>query len=443
MTTPRNTLMHTACIALFLMLLPHNVLAQDKTAPTGSLPGQTSGEPVQQKSDAVAITPIEAKEEKPAAPPVSTVAPAGEQAATGTVQVSEETGGYVVKQGDTLWDIANTFMRDPFLWPFIWKANPTISNPDLIYPGNRLAIPSLAPIERALQVPAAPAPQEQLVEKEPVKKEAAPEEAAAPQEVRQQNGIAAARVIKPIPVKPKPAPGEAGPAVDNTLPVPENEPVPLVDKYVLLSAGYVDNEEYADIVAGTPEPGKSMYSFGDTLYVKIHDQEKVNIGDKYLIYSPMNQVKHPRTGKKMGRLVRGVGILEITAKNPPDALTAKVTLSFGEIVLKCQLTPYQEPALIFKSKEKKSKDISGYIIEVTDTKFVNAENHIVYLDKGIADDVEPGDKFTVYVEHKERGFPMKKVGEALVLIVKQHTSTAQVSYSTDYIKKGDVVVYKK
>jgi hypothetical protein len=43
-------------------------------------------------------------------------------------------------------------LKDPFLWPFIWKANPYIANPDLIYPGNNLAIPSLAPIERALQL---------------------------------------------------------------------------------------------------------------------------------------------------------------------------------------------------------------------------------------------------------------------------------------------------
>jgi hypothetical protein len=60
-------------------------------------------------------------------------------------------GTYTIKQADTLWDISNTFLRDPFLWPLIWKVNPYITNPDLIYPGNTLVIPSLAPIEQAIK----------------------------------------------------------------------------------------------------------------------------------------------------------------------------------------------------------------------------------------------------------------------------------------------------
>jgi hypothetical protein len=45
---------------------------------------------------------------------------------------------YVVKQGDTLWDIARTFLDRPWLWPSVWKDNPDIENPHRIYVGDVL-----------------------------------------------------------------------------------------------------------------------------------------------------------------------------------------------------------------------------------------------------------------------------------------------------------------
>ncbi|GAB4350171.1 MAG: hypothetical protein Kow006_12650 [Gammaproteobacteria bacterium] len=51
---------------------------------------------------------------------------------------------YTVAEGDSLWRLSRRHYQDPILWPHIYRANqPTLVDPDRIYPRDRLTLPTL------------------------------------------------------------------------------------------------------------------------------------------------------------------------------------------------------------------------------------------------------------------------------------------------------------
>ena len=411
MTTRSLTLVQAVFIALLISLVTSAARSQQQEQPSVPPQEKTVGEPSQQ-------TPAETAPEQQGAviiPEQGKQPPEKAEAAPPKEAPKEGKGeSYTIKQGDTLWDISNAYLKDPFLWPFIWKANLYIANPDLIYPGNKLAIPSLAPIERALQAQPEAEQKEKLVEKERPKTETAP------------------------PAKPE---EEQQALVKKKFILPEEAPVPIIDKYTMLNAGFVNQEDSEDVIAGSKE-GKTIYGYDDIVYVTIESKEAV-LGDKFLIYQPLNKVKHPVTGKTFGRLIKVLGILQITEKGAPGTYTARITISFNFAEKGSMLTPYQEPTLVYNTAQAKPKDISGYILEVVDGRTINAQTDIVYLDKGSADGVDAGDRFVIYAKPQKRTYPKPVLGEAQVFIVKEHTATAVVQKSTNYIERGNEVEFKK
>ncbi|MEC9356253.1 MAG: LysM domain-containing protein [Pseudomonadota bacterium] len=92
-----------------------------------------------------ATQPVAPPAPLPMAPPASDPVPMTATPAAApmreTVRLRESGAGrYVVKKGDTLWDISQYFLQDAWQWPELWYVNGQVSNPHLIYPGDVLTI---------------------------------------------------------------------------------------------------------------------------------------------------------------------------------------------------------------------------------------------------------------------------------------------------------------
>ena len=188
----------------------------------------------------------------------------------------QEYEDYTVKKGDTLWYIANKELKDSFLWPKVWKENPGIKNPDLIYPGQKIKIPLYL-----LQKEITPVPEARLPEKAPeMKPEVKPE-------------------IKPEIRVETPAERVVMPARREYL----------VNQPVLASSGYIaDSVYYAGKITDT-ENDKVIIGKGDYAYVRMSNPVKK--GDKFYVVKVEEKVIHPVTGKKLGYLIAVLGVAEV------------------------------------------------------------------------------------------------------------------------------------
>ena len=64
------------------------------------------------------------------------------------------------------------------------------------------------------------------------------------------------------------------------------------------------------------------------------------------------------------------------------------------------------------------------------------QDHVVYIDRGVQDDVQPGDMFTIYRLNRE-GMPPVVLGELAVLSAHPRSSVAKILESRYPIYSGD------
>jgi hypothetical protein len=228
----------------------------------------------------------------------------------GLTQETKEEGMYTIKKGDTLWDISSKFLKDPFLWPKLWQRNPYITNPHWIYPGNPIRLSSMEPVKKE-------EPQK-VVEEKPKEKVKEPE----------------VKKVEPPPVEKKPEV------------VAEVKPIKVEEKPVyfpeIRDAGFISDIEYRGIgIVLDGKEGKNVMSEGDIIYLAFKTSESILIGNKYTIFRVSEEIRHPVSGKKIGKKYNIIGNIQIIDQRG-NFFTAKIIESFDAIMKGDYVQPYSK-----------------------------------------------------------------------------------------------------
>lgn len=277
---------------------------------------------------------------------------------------------HVVKIDDTLWDIADIYYQNPFLWPYIWRANLTkIEDPHWIYPEQLFVIP--------------PHPEGEVTEYVPD------------------------RIMYPTTPTKKTA--EVISFVE-----PDRR---IFSEEIIHRAGFILEEDIPlwGKIIGTEPSGEKLITSYKKVY--IDRAEDVKIGDVLTIYRPGMTVKHPKTGDFLGKEIIVLGRVEIEDIGE-EGSRAKVIASY-DIIKKGDFAIPYEPILAPVGIEMvpTEDDIEGYVVEVKDEGRATEPHVFIYIDHGEETGIAVGDLFDVYQERNVAGKKMPDFDIAKIQVI--------------------------
>jgi hypothetical protein len=311
----------------------------------------------------------------------------------------EEPTIYVIKQGDTLWGLSERFIKDPKYWPNMWSKNGQITNPHLVYPGQKVRIfPD-------------------RIEFIPKDEVAAPKKATVP------------------------APPATVTTTENLAEVAKEQTYSVRG-----SEGFI--LESGSRPAGTIisiNNNRNIAGDDDVVYTDIGKERGVRGGEKFSVYRKDGVVSHPVSNEILGTKITPLGTIQLTDLEK-SASRAIITRTNQEI------TPgsYLQPARDNKRREIALKmstlDLKGYIVDSYSGIGIIATGDIVYIDLGSSHGAVPGNMLyvvrdvaidtTATTGYTEK-LPQELLGALVILETGKKTSTALVVKSIDAIYKGD------
>ncbi|SDZ91256.1 LysM domain-containing protein [Desulfuromusa kysingii] len=319
-----------------------------------------------------------------------------------SLAIAAENQIYTIKKGDTLWDLSKKFIDDPYYWPNIWAKNPEITNPHLIFPGQKVQI-----LDGRLKIiPAYP-------------------EAGEP--------AATATEMQPM---------------AQPTPMPQRETEELVKiKATGSGDGFILTNETPLGVLVDSVDNRILLTKNDTVFLKMKNPADVTVGDTYGLFERGNSIKNPHTNQFIGTMMSNLGFLQVTEING-DTVIAKIATVFREIQRGAELFEY-----IPLSKEitlqRGTTDKEGYVVAARDEKGTFSTNDIIFVNLGSDDGLVNGNLFYIsrprkasdeMIKHAGRmQLPDAVLGAAITIETKAKTASAIIIKSVDAAFIGDKV----
>ena len=261
---------------------------------------------------------------------------------------------YTVVKGDTLWDISGKFLERPWLWPEIWRINPQINNPHLIYPGDQI---------RLVYVDGQP----QLV---------------------LERGDAG-RTVRMSPGTDKLSPEVRYEPLESAIPTIRLDAIqPFLVQNRIVHPAELDGAPY--VVQGESE--RLVLGAGDRLYVRgtLPDSESFNVVRKGPLYVD------PETQEVLGREATYIGLGQAVAQEA-DIATMLMSDTREEVQIGDRVLPTEQrrvESTFFPSAP--ASDINGQIISVFGGVSQVGQFDVVVINRGEREGLVVGNVLAIY-----------------------------------------------